>query len=147
MKARDLMTPNPRVLTGDQPVYRAAELMRALDVGVIPIVDDVAHMRPRGVITDRDITIRCVAERGSPDLPIEDFMTAYHLDTVPSDADVAVVMNLMEQHQLRRLMVTDGGRVVGIISQADLALKEGPLDPLKVEEVLERISEPAPPSR
>jgi CBS domain-containing protein len=143
MKARDLMTYQPRVLTGDQPVFRAALLMRELDVGVIPIVDDVAHMRPRGVITDRDIAIRCVAERVSPDHVIEDFMTAYRLDTVPADADVSVVMNLMEEHQLRRVMVTEGGRLVGIISQADLALKEGPVDPLKVEEVLERISEPS----
>lgn len=142
MRARDLMTPNPRVVTGDTPLSEAARLMRDLNVGLIPVVDDLAHMHLRGVITDRDIVVRHVAERHPQDCRISDHMSAGRMDTVTPDADVSEVMALMERDQVRRILVAEGGRLVGIIAQADLALKEGRIEPLKVEEVLERVSAP-----
>lgn len=140
MTARELMTPNPSVVTGDETIPHVARMMRDRDVGLIPVVDDRAHMHLRGVITDRDIAIRCVAENHPGTCRAEDHMSVAHLDTVSPDASVSEVMHLMERDQLRRIMVTQGGRLVGVIAQADLALKEGPLEPFRVETVLERIS-------
>jgi CBS domain-containing protein len=147
MNARELMTPNPQVMTGNEPVSHAARIMRDFDVGLVPVVDDRAHLHLRGVITDRDIAIRCVAERHAFDRAVEDFMTVDHLMTVGPDADVHEVMHVMEDGRVRRLLVVENGRVAGIIAQADLALKEGPREPLKVEHVLERISAPVAVAR
>jgi CBS domain-containing protein len=117
--------------------------MRDLNVGCVPVVDDKAHMHVSGVITDRDMVIRCLAERHFRDCRVGDHMTTAGIDTVAADADVAEVVALMERDPVRRILVTDGGRLQGIIAQADLALKDGPREPLVVEEVLERVSAPA----
>jgi CBS domain-containing protein len=70
-------------------------------------------------------------------------MTANHLDTVQPDADIRQVINLMERDRIRRIVVVGrDDRVSGIIAQADLAVKLGPKQPLQVEEVLERVSQP-----
>lgn len=143
MRARELMTPAPRVVTGDTAVSDAARLMRDLDVGLIPVVDDLAHMHPRGVITDRDIVVRHVAERHPHDCRVDEHMSTGHLDTVGPDEDVSELMARMAGGQVRRILVVEGGRLVGIVAQADLALREGPVEPLRVEAVLERVSEPA----
>ena len=144
MNARNLMTPNPQVVTGADTTRHAARLMRENNVGIVPVVDDLAHMHLRGVITDRDIAIRCVAEPPHGECLVERHMTTGHLGTVTPEADVAEVIRLMERDQVRRVMVTEGGRLVGVIAQADLALRDGPLQPLRVEAALERISAPAP---
>ena len=143
MKARALMTADPYVVTPEEPVCRAAEIMRQVDVGVVPVVDNPTHMHLRGVITDRDIAIRCVAAMRGPDTPVEHYMTTGPLETVPPSAHVDEVMELMKDRQVRRVMVVDGKRLVGVISQADLARRESRLEPREVEEVLERVSEPA----
>jgi CBS domain-containing protein len=143
MKAQDLMTPFPHVVTGNESVSTVARLMRDLNVGIIPVVDDPAHMHLRGVVTDRDLTIRCMAERHDARCPVEQHMTMGRLDTVEPDDDVRRVADLMERDQVRRIFVTDRGRLVGVISQADLAMREGPVEPLLVEEVLERVSAPS----
>jgi CBS domain-containing protein len=107
------------------------------------VVDNFTRMHLRGVITDRDIAIRCVAAMYAPDTPVERYMTTAPLVTVRPDDSVEQVMRAMEAQQLRRVMVVDGTRLVGVISQGDLLLREGRRDPVKVERVLERISEPA----
>jgi CBS domain-containing protein len=76
---------------------------------------------------------------------VGDHMTTAALDTVSPETDVAEVVALMERDQVRRILVTENGRLAGIIAQADLALKDGPLEPLVVEHVLERVSAPAVP--
>jgi CBS domain-containing protein len=134
------MTPEPQVMTADQLVSEAARIMRDFNVGSVPIVDDRAHMHPRGIITDRDLVVRCMAERHGRDCAVGDHMSSAGLATIDRDADVAEVIQAMERHQVRRLMVTEEGRLVGIIAQADVALREGPLEPLVVEHLLERIS-------
>jgi CBS domain-containing protein len=143
MNARDLMTAGPQVLTAEEPVSHAARIMRDADVGCVPVVDDRARMRLAGVITDRDIVVRCVAERHDGECRVGDHMTRESLAAVGPDADVEEVVAAMERNQLRRVLVTEQGRLVGIIAQADLALKEGPLEPLVVEEVLEQVSAPS----
>lgn len=143
MKARDIMTPNPSVVTPQQPIAHAAEMMRERDVGIIPVVDDPSSMRLEGVLTDRDITVRCVAFGHDSDCRVQDHMTTDHLDVVRADADISEVIKKMESDQVRRIpVVADGSRLVGIIAQADLAVKLGPKDPALVEEVLERVSQP-----
>jgi CBS domain-containing protein len=145
MKARDLMTKDPQVVTVNQRVSDAARIMRDQGVGCVPVVDATSTMRVKGVITDRDIAVRCAAERHVDDCPVIEHMTAGPLDTVGPDSDVEDVMELMELDRVRRILVTEGDRLIGIIAQADLALKEGPLEPLKVEQVLERVSAPSVP--
>lgn len=142
MTARTLMTPNPVVVTGEDSIRRAAQVMRDRDVGMVPVVDDRAHMHLRGVITDRDIAIRCAAEHHAGGCRVEQHMSWGHLTTVPAEASAGEVIRLMERDQIRRVLVTEGGRLVGVVAQADLVLKAGPLEPLRVEAMLERVSAP-----
>jgi CBS domain-containing protein len=144
MKAREIMTSNPSVVTPDEPVSRAAEIMRELDVGRVPVVDDRSSMRLQGVITDRDLAIRCVAEKHDAGCPVRNHMTTEHIDTVRPDTDVNEVMQTMEREQVRRIpVVNDDAQLTGIIAQADVALRLGGREPKKVAEVVERVSEPA----
>jgi CBS domain-containing protein len=144
MKARELMTHDPYVVVPQEPVCRAAEIMREEDVGVVPVVDNFGRMRLRGVITDRDIAIRCVAAMRGPATPVENLMTTERLVTVHPDDRVEEVMKAMERQQVRRVMVVDGGRLVGVLSQGDLLRREGHIDPVGVEMMLEQISQPVP---
>jgi CBS domain-containing protein len=147
MRARDIMTPNPRVVTPDETVAAAAQLMRELDVGLIPVVDDADSMRLKGVITDRDIAVRHVAERHSDDCRVSAHMSE-GLTTASPDDDVDAVMDRMQREQIRRIpVVEDGDRLVGIIAQADLATDVGPGAPASVAKTVEKISEPAEPQR
>ena len=143
MNARDIMTASPVVVTSHDTIERAAEIMRDLDVGLLPVVDDPIAMQLRGVITDRDIVVRCVAARHEARCLVGDHMSAPVLETVTPDADVSVVLQKMEQEQVRRIpVVMDGDRLVGIIAQADLARTLGPKDPGRIERMLERVSLP-----
>jgi CBS domain-containing protein len=144
MKARDLMTADPFVVTPKDSVKRAAELMRNIRVGCLPVVDDPERPILRGIITDRDITVRCVSAGHVPGCTVERHMTAKPLQTVDPDDDVSEVVVKMESGQLRRIpVVNDDEILIGIIAQADLATKLGPTEPLMVEAVLQRISTPA----
>lgn len=144
MKARDIMTPTPTAVTPNDLISHAARLMRDLDVGSIPVVDELSNMRLEGILTDRDITVRCVAAGHGGDCRVKEHMTSGYLDVVREDSSVAEAIKKMETDQVRRIpVVADGGRLVGIIAQADIATKLGPHDPSLVEEVVERISEPA----
>ena len=140
MKARDLMTSNPDVLTPDEPVTRAAQVMRDRNVGIVPVVEDRSSMKLRGVITDRDIAIRHVAEGHGNSCRVADEVSRQPLATVRPDADVDEVMNVMKREQVRRVPVVEGDdRLVGIIAQADIA-KRGPGEK-EVGKVVEKISE------
>lgn len=91
MKLHDLIATQPQVITAKEPVSRAAQLMRDLDVDTILVVDDRARMQVRGVITDREIALRCVAEHQSWARKVEDFMTIVPLDAVSPRTEVGVV--------------------------------------------------------
>jgi CBS domain-containing protein len=148
MRARDIMTANPRAVTSDDTVTTAARLMRELDVGLIPVVDDSNSMRLRGVITDRDIAVRHVAEGHGDDCRVSAHMSEGALTTATPDDDVDDVMDRMQRAQVRRIpVVEDGDRLVGIIAQADLATDVGPGEPVEVAKTVEKISEPAEPQR
>jgi len=148
MKARDLMTEDPEFVTPDDPVSRAAQIMRDIDVGIVPVVDDPQSRKLQGVITDRDIAIRHVAEGHPQDCRVRDEMSTGRIDTVHPDADEEEVLRLMERDQIRRLPVVDEeNRLVGIIAQADIATRLGRSKPEAVEELVEKISEPGQPNR
>jgi CBS domain-containing protein len=140
MKARDIMTKNIECVTADDTAERAACIMRDEEVGIVPVVENQKNMKLSGVVTDRDITIRMVAEGKNSDTRVRDVMSDERLVTVRPDADITEVMDRMKTEQVRRIPVVEDDRIVGIIAQADLAT-EGPGDS-EVGEVVERISEP-----
>ncbi len=141
MKARDVMTPNPDVVTPDEPVTRAAEVMRDRNVGIVPVVEDRSSMKLCGVITDRDIAVRHVAQGHPNSCRVKDEVSKERLSTVRPDTDVKDVMDVMKREQVRRVPVVEGdNRLVGIIAQADIA-ERGPSE-MEVGKVVEKISEP-----
>jgi CBS domain-containing protein len=119
MLARDLMTPDPACCSPDTPLDQVAKMMIQNDCGEIPIVDTSNH--PVGVVTDRDIVCRIVAEGKNPiGHTAASTMTSPAI-TVPATATVDEVVSTMETHQIRRVLVADEqGCCAGIISQADV---------------------------
>ena len=148
MKARELMTKNPECLTENDTVQTAAQRMRELNVGLLPVVDDADQRHLRGVITDRDIALRHVAEgHGAGDCRVGDEMTKGQLYTVTPEDDSSTVMERMRAGQVRRVPVLEEDRIVGIIAQADLAVETSAAQAEEVERTVEEISEPAEPER
>ncbi|HEU0302114.1 MAG TPA: CBS domain-containing protein [Longimicrobium sp.] len=143
MRACDLMTCHPRAVTLGDPLSRAAEIMRDDDVGMVPVVEDMLSMRLKGVITDRDIVVRCVAPRHGAFCNVGAHLTREPLVAVLPEADVDEVMALMKENQVRRVLVTEHGRLRGVIALADLVRLAGPLEPLQLEAVLEGVSAPS----
>ena len=146
MKAKDIMTPNPVTLTPDDTIVHAAEVMRVRGLGMLPVVDGPSQMRLRGVLTDRDIAVRCVAAGHSGGCRVKDHMSVAPLETVSAGDDITMVADHMERRRVRRVPVVENGdHLIGVIAQADLATKVGRTDPKLVEEVLERVSSPSLP--
>ena len=149
MRAADVMTDNPETVTSDTPLMEAARKMRELDVGIIPVVESENSRRLRGVITDRDIAVRAVAEgKDANATTVGDVMTT-DLQTCNKNDSLRDVLGVMEREQVRRVPITDReGRLVGIIAQADLAVDYAGNDSereMRVEDTIERISEPGRP--
>lgn len=143
MRARDVMTPDPKFVTPDDTVVHAAALMRQLDIGMVPVVDTPRDRRLVGIVTDRDLVVRCVAEGHTGVCMIGDHMSTGPFATVLPDATAEVVVETMARYQVRRLPVLDAdGTLRGVITQGDVALKVGPVNPTLVERMLERISHP-----
>jgi len=144
MNISELMSKDPRTVTPDTPVSEAAQLMKEEDIGMVPVIERVGGAETRGrlvgVITDRDIAIRTVAEGRASDSPVRDVMSSGVRTATPDDS-VESVMELMGREQVRRVPIVDErGSLVGVVSQADLARKaknEG-----RVERTVEQISQP-----
>jgi len=122
MNAKDLMTPNPACCTPESSLQDVAAMMAEHDCGCIPIVESLASLKPVGVITDRDICLRTVAQGRNPlTLTARDSMSS-PVVTVTPEKSVKDCSQMMEDNQIRRLVVVDetGGRC-GIIAQADVA--------------------------
>lgn len=147
-KARELMTWNPEVVTPDMTVSRVARTMRELNVGAMPVVEDEASIRLVGIVTDRDLVIRHVAEGHTDDCPVRHAMTkredAARFATARPEDTAEYVIDLMSNRQVRRIPVVDGDdRLVGIIAVGDVARALGSRMPAEVVACLEAISEPA----
>jgi CBS domain-containing protein len=149
IRAAEIMTPNPDALTPETSIAEVARHMRDLDVGVIPIVDDDDSGRLQGVVTDRDIAVRVAAEGKDAKKTLARDIMSTDIQCVSENDHVRDVFAVMKRARVRRVPVTDaGGKLVGIIAQADLAVNYAGLDlqrETEVEEVIERISEPARP--
>lgn len=136
---RDVMTSNPETIRGEEGLQKAARMMKDCDCGALPVVDDSGTLR--GMVTDRDIVVRCVAEGKNPlDGSVKDVMTP-NAHSVRENDTLDHVFRIMSEHQIRRVPVCDeSGKVIGIVAQADLALDTA--DDREVGRTVERISEP-----
>jgi CBS domain-containing protein len=134
---RDAMTEDPRSIGASASVVEAARLMREEHIGSLPITDDEQLL---GMITDRDITTRVVAEAADPETTSVGDVYSRDLITVEPDTDLEEALALMARHQVRRLPVVENDRLVGIVAQADIALTE---NETRTGELVEAISEPS----
>ncbi|WP_433590358.1 CBS domain-containing protein [Nocardia sp. CA-145437] len=118
--ARDIMRPGAQWISQDQTVADAAQVMAELDVGSVVVADD--NERMVGIITDRDIAVKCVARGLSPETTRASELCEATPRWVADDADISEVLGSMESHRVKRMPVIDGRkRMVGMISEADLA--------------------------
>lgn len=141
MQAQDIMSADPVCVTPQTPIEEAARLMKDHDVGVLPVVTEEGSRELVGVITDRDIAIRHVAEgHSSPDRPVREAMSG-NVKTCRADTAVEDVMQTMGREQIRRIPIVDErGSLVGMVSQADVVLEAK--NDKKAEEMVENISRP-----
>jgi CBS domain-containing protein len=141
MKIKEIMTENPICCIRDTGLEEVARMMVENDCGAIPVVEDQEDWKPIGIITDRDITCRAVAEGRNPlDMTAEEVMTISPV-MVSEDSTVEDCIREMELHQLRRVLIVDANEgCSGIVSLADIALHTGEKD---VVEVVEEVSKPS----
>jgi len=137
MKLQEVMTQNIEFITADSTVCDAAVKMASRDVGFLPVVEDRS---PAGVITDRDIVIRCIAQGEDPrQTPVSRAMTPA-IEIMNQEDSVEEAARLMKEKQIRRLMVVDSERrLVGVVALGDLAVDAA--DPQLTGETLEGVSQ------
>lgn len=141
MKVKDIMTKEPTTVTPNATVREAASLMQREDTGILPVVEG-GSKKLLGVITDRDIAIRVVAEGRDASTPVSEVMSKGRLVTLQPDADVEDAMEKMADEQVRRIpIVDDRSTLLGIVAQADIVRKVR--DDRKAERTVEKISEPS----
>jgi len=117
--ARDIMHAGANCIGESQTLRHAASQMRDLDVGALPICGDDGRLL--GIVTDRDIVVKCIASGVDPATVTAGQLAQAEAVAIDPAADIDDVLHLMAENQIRRLPVTDNQHVVGIISEADLA--------------------------
>jgi CBS domain-containing protein len=138
--AREIMSADIAFVRVDEPVKDAARKMADLDIGALPVCND--DRRLDGMITDRDIAVRVVAEGRDPrSTVVGDVRTLGEVVTIGADDSVELALETMQKHAVRRLPVVDGQQVVGMVSQGDIATNASRE---QTGEVVESISD-APP--
>jgi CBS domain-containing protein len=133
--ARDIMTGGAECIGVNETLEQAARKMRDLDVGSLPICGE--DNRLKGILTDRDIVVRCLADGGDPKSTKAGDLAQGKPVTIGADDTIEEAIRTMQQHQVRRLPVIDGHNLIGILSQADIA-RNYPED--RVGELVEFIS-------
>ena len=133
---RDAMTDDPRSIGAAESVVKAARLMRDEHIGSLPVTEDE---RLVGMITDRDITTRVVAEGAVPETTSVGDVYSRDLISVEPNNDLEEALQLMAHHQVRRLPVVENSRLVGVVAQADVAQEAKEKD---VGHLVEEISKP-----
>jgi CBS domain-containing protein len=132
------MTRDPRCVTPETSAREAAQVMKDEDVGIVPVVEGE---RLIGVVTDRDLALRVVADGRDSSATVRDVMSSGRIATCRPDEDLDRVMETMAKEQVRRIPIVDErGSLVGIVAQADVVLKAK--DDRKAEKTVEQISEP-----
>lgn len=136
MKVRDLMTTNVACVRPNDSVTEAAQLMNKYDIGSVPVCENNGIV---GIITDRDIIVRNIAERRNPEITqVRDVMTQ-DVFTASPEMDIDDVSDIMASHQVRRLPVIENNKIVGIIALADIAIEDA--FEFEASEALSEISE------
>jgi CBS domain-containing protein len=120
---RELMTPNPVALPGTVSVHEAARAMRAADIGDVIIIE---HHQVCGIVTDRNIVVRTLAEGRDPATTTLADLCSHPLVTVTPTDRIEQAVQLMRSKAIRRLPVVDGGQPVGMVSLGDLAVERDP---------------------
>ena len=142
MKIQEIMTKDPACVTPGTTVRDAAKVMQQEDTGIVPVVESEGTKRLIGVVTDRDLAIRVVAEGRDGNTRVSEVMSSGRLATLRPDADVDEAMDRMADEQVRRIpIVDDRGALVGIVAQADVVRKTR--DDKKSERTVEQISRPS----
>jgi CBS domain-containing protein len=143
MQVRDIMTQNPACCTPDATLQEVARMMKENDCGCIPVVNNYQEMKPVGTVTDRDITIRTVADSHNPiNMKASDIMTS-DIATVKPQTSVEECFDVMEDREIRRVIVVDEqGKCCGIVAQADVVQSNA--NPIRTNKVIREISESAP---
>lgn len=134
--ARDIMTGGAECVGENETLIEAARKMRDLDVGSLPICGE--DQRLKGMLTDRDIVVKCLAEGGDPSSTTAGNLAQGKPVTIGADDDVSEALATMKEHQIRRLPVIDGHELIGMLTQADVALS---LPDDRVGDLVEYISE------
>ena len=140
MKIRDVMTKNVACVSPTSTIIEAAQLMQKHNVGVIPVCDAT---RVVGIVTDRDIVLRNVANGTGVDKEVKDIMTSDVKMATP-DMDVGAATDIMAKAQIRRLPVVDDNKLVGMVSIGDIATINGKFN-TEAAETLSEISTPSNP--
>lgn len=141
MTVQEIMSTSPATCTPETRLDEVAQLMHRHDCGAIPVVDtDGTNQRPIGIVTDRDIVVRCLAQGRNPlECSVGDVMTPEAI-TIRDDASLEECAKLMEEHQIRRVIVVGAdGEIAGICAQADIALHS---DKQLTGRIVEDISQP-----
>jgi CBS domain-containing protein len=126
MTCDEIMTSNPEFCLPSDPVVKAAQLMKSEDVGPIPIVEDKNTKKLAGIVTDRDLAIKVVAEARDPKTTLIEEVMSEDVVTCKQNEDVDKALKLMQDHQVRRIPVVDrNDHLLGIIAQADVATRMG----------------------
>jgi CBS domain-containing protein len=118
-----IMTTNPRTVNVDDTVLQAAQMMRDNDIGDVIVVEDG---QVTGIVTDRDIAVRAVAEGRDPEPTTVGDIATTGVQAIEPDASVDDALRMMREHDIRRLPVVKNGRPVGIVSLGDLAVEREP---------------------
>jgi CBS domain-containing protein len=139
-KCNEVMTKDPVCCLSSDSVAKAAELMKSENIGSIPVIENEQTQKLVGIVTDRDLALKIVAEAlDATSTKVEAVMT-YKLVTCHADEDLQKALDAMAKHQLRRIPVVDNqNRIVGIIAQADVATRVG--EPEKLGEIVREISQ------
>ncbi len=119
-KIRDIMTVDVKAAEPDTTLEELSCMMRDEDVGSIPVLEDGEL---RGIVTDRDIVVRCIAEGSDPSEMTAEDIISEDLETIEPDAEVEEASRLMSERQIRRLPVVEDGQLVGMVSLGDIAVK------------------------
>lgn len=134
--AREIMTSDAKCVQEGETLVAAAQKMRDLDVGSLPICGE--DNRLKGMLTDRDIVVRCLADGGDPSTTTAGQLAQGEVVTIGADDSAEEALDVMKSHQIRRLPVIDGHDLVGVISLADIARS---LSERKLGDVVEAITD------
>jgi CBS domain-containing protein len=139
-KCNEVMTNNPVCCLPNDSVAKAAGLMKSQDIGSIPVIENEQTQKLVGIVTDRDLALKVVAQGRDPKTTKVEAVMTHNVVTCRADDDLQKALDAMAEHQLRRIpVVNNDNKIVGIIAQADVATRVD--QPEKTAEMVKEISQ------